>query len=867
MSRHNALSSDQRTKRVSSVKKPKSPPDTRSAAFHAQSPPDVKPAQAAFAPVSPRLPLWMRVSTLALILGAMLTMAASTLQVTNSLSTEKDADGEKLLLNARLSASRSEGRLDTARTAMEATLTQISTAPSEPLSAVEAGLKLSRGTLLSVAIVGPDGKVMAHTGQDEPDLIRDAATRSDKSLEVLTASSRLAPAPRSYVVISSGPGRPKVVGRLSETLDTTNAAVTLQALINARGTIVQSTDARLNGQDVQKALAVSPEQLRQRADNGDLIQGARTDGGFVKLAAVRDGETGLITVYGQPTEPFYSPQSSLLKGLTLIGAPLLIGLLFGALLVLQDRRKRQEAQGYQSNETRYRLAVDAARCGIWDWDLDVGAITMSDVMAQKLGLSGISHASTQDILSRIAAEQRGDVTRALYEARRSGKLAVAFRVPMDSGNILWLELRGQELGERDANGFTRLSGVMLDVSEQRVAQGRAQRAESRLLDAISSVSDAFVLWDRRQRLAMWNATFAETFSIDARFLKVGTARDLIEQVMDIAIRRKQTVADGSAIEAELNNGHWVQITENRTAEGGRVMTAVDITVVKNQEEMSRRSEEQLQGLVEKLEQSRKIQADLAKNYEHEKIRAESANHAKSEFLANMSHELRTPLNAINGFSEIMSQEMFGPIGHPRYKEYAGDILNSGQHLLALINDILDMSKIEAGKLDMNFEAVAIDDVVEDTLRLVRQRAEKSGLKVKVHLPSSLPDIEADYRALKQILLNLLTNAIKFTPQGGSVTVSAVATDNSVHLKVIDSGIGISARDMQRLARPFEQIENQMSKTREGTGLGLALTKSLIEMHNGRMEFDSEVGKGTVVSVIVPIRQPVPSDGSERSSAA
>lgn len=491
--------------------------------------------------------------------------------------------------------------------------------------------------------------------------------------------------------------------------------------------------------------------------------GALSGGGFVKLAAVRDGETGLISVYGLPTEPFYSPQSGLIRGITIIGAPLLIGLLFAALLVLQDRRKRQVTQGYQSNETRYRLAVDAARCGIWEWDLDSGTVSMSDVMAHKLGWPGTTVSSSTDLLSRIAADQRSDVTRALHEARRTGKLEVAFRVPMENGNIMWLELRGQEVGERDAHGFTRLSGVMLDVSEQRVSQMRAQRAESRLLDAISSVSDAFVLWDRRQRLAMWNTTFAETFSIDPRFLKVGTARDLIEQVMDIAIRRKQSVADGSAIEAELNDGRWVQITENRTAEGGRVMTAVDITVVKTQEEMSRRSEEQLQGLVEKLEQSRKIQADLAKNYEHEKIRAESANHAKSEFLANMSHELRTPLNAINGFSEIMAQEMFGPIGHARYKEYANDILNSGQHLLALINDILDMSKIEAGKLDMNFEPVAIDDVVEDTLRLVRQRAEKSGLKLKVHLPSSLPEIEADYRALKQILLNLLTNAIKFTP--------------------------------------------------------------------------------------------------------
>jgi two-component system cell cycle sensor histidine kinase PleC len=223
----------------------------------------------------------------------------------------------------------------------------------------------------------------------------------------------------------------------------------------------------------------------------------------------------------------------------------------------------------------------------------------------------------------------------------------------------------------------------------------------------------------------------------------------------------------------------------------------------------------------------------------------------------MSHELRTPLNAINGFSEIMVGEMFGALGDARYKEYAKDILNSGQHLLALINDILDMSKIEAGKFSLKFEPMALDDVAEDAIRLVRNRAESAGLQLSCDFPH-LPEVEADYRAVKQVLLNLLSNAIKFTPRGGRVTVRAEGRNDPlgerIRISVQDTGIGIAADDLHRLAKPFEQIESQHSKTQQGTGLGLALTKSLVEMHGGVIDIQSVPGEGTCVSFTLPIRQ-------------
>jgi two-component system cell cycle sensor histidine kinase PleC len=224
----------------------------------------------------------------------------------------------------------------------------------------------------------------------------------------------------------------------------------------------------------------------------------------------------------------------------------------------------------------------------------------------------------------------------------------------------------------------------------------------------------------------------------------------------------------------------------------------------------------------------------------------------------MSHELRTPLNAINGFSEIMAGEMFGPLGDERYKGYAVDILNSGQHLLALINDILDMAKIEAGKMTLHYEAVDLSEICQDAIRLMRGRAQECGLKLNMDAPD-LPEIEADYRALKQVLLNLISNAVKFTPEGGSITVRLSPAEGGVQIAVTDTGIGIAPEDLARLAQPFEQVEGQHSKTTQGTGLGLALTKSLIEMHHGEMKLESEPGKGTTVSFTVPARRPVEQD--------
>jgi signal transduction histidine kinase len=221
----------------------------------------------------------------------------------------------------------------------------------------------------------------------------------------------------------------------------------------------------------------------------------------------------------------------------------------------------------------------------------------------------------------------------------------------------------------------------------------------------------------------------------------------------------------------------------------------------------------------------------------------------------MSHELRTPLNAVIGFAELMQRQVQGPIGSPKYLDYVKDIHDSGRLLLSIINDILDLSKIEAGKQELHRQVSAADDICRACLRLVKDRADQAGIRISLSIAPGLKPLDVDVRAVKQILLNLLTNAIKFTPQGGRVTLFA-ADDGGpdIVLGVSDTGIGIAADDLPRVLEPFGQIENIFSRTRGGTGLGLPLAKMLAALHGGRLSIDSKLGEGTVVRVWLPAAQ-------------
>ena len=574
------------------------------------------------------------------------------------------------------------------------------------------------------------------------------------------------------------------------------------------------------------------------------------------------GETGLIAV---ASTPISVGASALLDDVWVLTAPVGIGAFVVLLALLLQRRQQGISREWEASEQRFRGAVEAAGCGVWEWDTESDLVTLSEYMAKLMGLEQRGAVSSTELLARIHPRYHEAVLHAVRQAQIFGTFDVSFPVPDADGKARWIDARGQARGDRGDEGFTRVLGVALDTTEARRAKAQAQAAESRLRDGIESVSDAFVLFDRNGRLILSNRAFQDAFAFGDGVVRRGAFKQDLNRIAALAITSDQPATGGraGAREVELNDGRWLQLVERFTSDGGSVVTAADITAIKHKEAERQRASERLHVTITELEDREERLSLLARKYEVAMTRAEAANQAKSEFLANMSHELRTPLNAINGFSEIMAGEMFGPLGDPKYKGYAADILKSGQHLLSLINDILDMAKIEAGKLTLHYEPVSLKDVVEDATRLMRGKIEESGLKLLVDAPE-MPEIEADYRGLKQVVLNLISNAVKFTPEGGNIVVALSREDDDrVRVAVTDTGIGIAEKDMDRLARPFEQVEGQHSKTTQGTGLGLALTKSLIELHGGTLSIASEPGRGTTVSFVLPIRRP----GSVRTDQA
>ena len=764
-----------------------------------------------------------------------------------------DPRTEQLSDAAGLAAARADGQLLALEAALAAGQQEGARAGADPLDLAELVVVSGGGAVSGAAVVGAG--VLAEAGRAHgADWARAAAQAraSGKPVWLGGAGGRWVFVARP---LAGTAGPSEIVAAVDAArVEAPAASGSVRAVATADGAVLAISAPGGAGDlpNLRQALSISPVDVAGGAASGRL-----PDGQKVQLAVRMLGDGALVTLVGQPGGAPSLISSPIATQLVTLFGPLALGLMLTLLLMVQGRQASAARQAQSHAEQRFRLAVEAARCGIWEWDLKTDKVFLSDVSGAILGLDGGGVLDGTRVLSRIAPDHRQRIRIALESAKAYGAFDVSFRVPDRGGRTAWVEARGQGL-EPDDNGFARIIGVALDVTQERIAQARAQAAENRLRDAINSVSEAFVLWDRLGRLLICNENFRKFFSLEPRVVKPGASRESVIRFAQLAIKRELASPLGKGVrEAELNDGRWLQISERRTAEGGLVVTAVDITAIRQQEVARRRNEEALQGAVHDLQRSQEQLAELARKYEAEKIRAEGANKAKSEFLANMSHELRTPLNAINGFSEIMVNELFGPLGDRRYGEYAQDILSSGQHLLTLINDILDMAKIEAGKLNLRFEPLRVADAVEDAARLIRNRAEAAGLELAAEIPD-LPEIEADSRALKQVLLNLLSNAVKFTPRGGRITITAALEmgprGERVRIGVRDTGIGISDKDMERLAKPFEQIESQLSKTQQGSGLGLALTKSLVEMHNGDLHIESSPGKGTFVSFTMPLQQ-------------
>ena len=356
---------------------------------------------------------------------------------------------------------------------------------------------------------------------------------------------------------------------------------------------------------------------------------------------------------------------------------------------------------------------------------------------------------------------------------------------------------------------------------------------------IEALQEGFALFDADDRLIYCNSKYRAVFPAIAELIRPGVLfEDLIrgaaargqyvEALLDTEAWIQQRLAahraDGSGFEHRFTDGRWMLAKERRTADGKMLSTYVDITQLKHRED--------------ELIQARKS--------------AEAASRIKSEFLAKVSHELRTPLNAIIGFSEIMVTELMGPMGSDHYRDYAKDIHVSGEHLLDIVNDLLDLAKVESGKLDLREDAIGLEELFSNCQRFFVERAIAAGIALTATWPEEPVTLLCDQVRIKQILINLLSNAVKFTPQGGTVALEAkIDSDGGILMTVTDSGIGMSRADLDVALESFRQVDNALDRDQGGTGLGLPLTKSLVELHGGFMSIGSRPNEGTKVTIGFP----------------
>jgi two-component system cell cycle sensor histidine kinase PleC len=579
--------------------------------------------------------------------------------------------------------------------------------------------------------------------------------------------------------------------------------------------------------------------------------------------------TGQVAVIDARPQAISAWRSDTALAVTLSTTTGFVVLILGFAFHWQSTRAREADLIHEMVRRRVDTALNRGRCGLWDWDLARGRVFWSHSMFAILGqeprdklldfgeLNALVHpddVSLYDLAIQIAEGRTQSIDR-------------AFRMRHAAGHWVWLRARCEITRHPDDTGF-HLLGIAVDVTEQKAMAEQTEAADVRLRDAIETIPEAFVLWDADNRLVLCNSNFQALHNLPDEAIAAGMPYDKIVAAGHKPQVRGRSANDQAAseiasdpgartFEAQLDDGRWLHISERRTKDGGYVSVGTDITTIKRHESRLVEGEQRLIATIADLrssQQALEIQAqqlaDLAEKYSEEKTRAEDANEAKSTFLANMSHELRTPLNAIIGFSEIMEAGMFGPLGAAKYDEYCRDIRRSGQFLLEVINDVLDMSKIEAGRIKLDFEEVEIEQVVADAVRVVSGRAQEKRLALVCDLAPGIR-LRADKRAIKQIALNLLSNAVKFTPEGGRVRVRTRAWGNAVALVFEDTGIGIPKPALKKLGRPFEQVESLLTKTHQGSGLGLAIARSLTELHGGAMRIRSTLGKGTTVLLRFP----------------
>jgi two-component system, cell cycle sensor histidine kinase PleC len=632
-------------------------------------------------------------------------------------------------------------------------------------------------------------------------------------------------------------------------------------------------------------IAALPNQLRRGGALADRLGSDRSllslaEHGDVLRVHLDDGTDALVTVrtlrapYGKIA--FVHPIGAVLadwrEGVLRMAAALLativVLLSVAAAYFWQAARARKADIFCNRIRDRIDTALNRGRCGLWDWDLARGHVYWSDSMYDMLGMKPERAFLSFGEINALVHPHDGDLAHVaeMLAASQAKAIDHSFRMRHAKGHWIWLRARAEIVREGPGEA-AHLVGIAVDTSEQKILAERTATANMRLRDALETVSEAFVLWDKENRLVMCNSKFQRFHNLpDTAVVSGQPYQQVMAQGTSPLVQSQFALGERPSIgartyEAQLGDGRWLQIDERRTKDGGYVSIGTDITALKRHESQLLDSERRLTATVADLHKSRQTLehqaqqlAELAEKYLEQKAEAESASRAKSEFLANMSHELRTPLNAIIGFSDMMIGEVFGALP-ARYLDYSKDIQNSGQQLLGLISDVLEMSRLDAGRVQLQKAEIAIGAVVSAALRGIEDAAREKSIALTSQIAASIR-LHADPLALERVIAGLLHNAVKFTPDRGSVNIRARQVNGALNIYVEDNGVGIAPEALERLGRPFEQWNAPLANGMKGSGLGLAIARSLVALHGGTIRIRSTLGNGTIVQVHLPIDKPV-----------
>jgi two-component system cell cycle sensor histidine kinase PleC len=638
---------------------------------------------------------------------------------------------------------------------------------------------------------------------------------------------------------------------------------------DATGQIVASQPTMIGGSATLNARLGASQPLTTFAEKAGVLRIEAADGAdeFATVRTLRPplAQMAFTMQIGALLAPWR--EAALITALLLASTSVvLIGAT--AAYVAQIKRARNRESVAKRARARVDMALNRGRCGLWDWDLASGRIHWSRSMYELLDMpSAFEFLSFGDLQEMIHPDDDNlaDIAKLAAEAEQR-TLDHEFRIRNASGDWVWLRTRA-ELVQDGASAGAHLVGIAVDITEQKILAETSALADQRLREAIEAISEAFVLWDSSNRLVLCNSKYQRLHNLPIEGMRPGAPYAEVAAMGAAPVVDSEVLIDprgpahdrgpAKTYEARLTDGRWLQVNERRTIDGGFVSVGTDITALKRHEEQLMDSERRLLATVAELRQSRQsleVQAqqlaDLAERHLEQKARAEMANRAKAEFLANMSHELRTPLNAIIGFSEMMEQQTFGPLGSAKYQDYCSHIHQSGRYLLNVFSDVLDMSRLEAGRVRLNRSEFGVEAAINKAVRDVDAAAKAKNLSIDVDV-SADETIHADREAVERILVTLLRNAVKFTPESSVISVGAQAFDEQIYIYVEDTGPGIGSADLSRLGRPFEQADTTLANGMKGSGLGLAIANSLIELHGGSLRIHSNVGEGTVVLVALP----------------